>query len=190
MTIRAIAGATATFAHLLGRGAAAATRAEDKEEDKKDAKGAGAEDDKDEDTDEERKDAKAGDDGEDDDPEAKAEDTDEDEDKKDKDAKAARKAERARCRAIFASPHAAGRAHVAAQLAFDTDLTAAQAIGVLASVGADDSRARPRGLAAAMATLDHPNPGAGDAAAVDPTDPKAVASLIIAAGKKRRGESA
>lgn len=39
--------------------------------------------------------------------------------------------ERARCRAIFESPEAAGRKEVATHLAFASDLTAADAIGVL-----------------------------------------------------------
>lgn len=183
-----LSSAAAPFAHLLG--ISAARRAEDDEE-KKDNDAARADDE-----DEEKKDdAKAEDgDGDEDDEEkkdAKASDEDEEDDEEEMKA-SARVRERARCAAIFKSKHAAGRPHIAAELAFNTTLTARQAIGVLASIAAGDAAApktRSGGLAAAMATIANPKVGAGDAAPLSPSDPKAVAAQIIAAGKKRRGEA-
>ena len=53
--------------------------------------------------------------------------------------KAGRMAERARCKAIFASPAAGARPDVAAQLAFTTGMSAPRAIGLLQSAAAGGS---------------------------------------------------
>ena len=124
----------------------------------------------------------AEDDGEDtDDGDGDEDNPDEDDDERKKKTKkktkaaaaAARAAERARCRAIFASPHAAGRIATAAHLAFDTNLGAQQAIAVLASVPKD---AKGAGLSAAISPYNQNN------------TVEATARAIIEAGKKRRGE--
>jgi hypothetical protein len=121
-----------------------------------------------------------------------ADDTDaEDADGKDKEAKARRAgatAERARGRQIFAHKAAAGQPHLAATLAFDTDLKPDAAIAILTS--AASTKTRGGGLAAAMAsvTTNVPNPGDGGAAAPSARDPRAIAQKILDAGKKARGE--
>ena len=58
-----------------------------------------------------------------------------------------RKAEKARCAAIFAAKAASGRVPMAAQLAFGTNLSASEAIGVLATVPAEQPRASSFGAA-------------------------------------------
>lgn len=129
------------FSHLLGRAPSASEEDEDDKEKGKRARK--AEDDKkkdgddccEEDDDNKKEGKKGADDGDDDDsgddPDAE-EDDDEDKDEK-KDVKKGRKAERDRCAAIFASQHAAGRPSLAASLAFNTNMPAKAAIGVLAS---------------------------------------------------------
>jgi hypothetical protein len=81
-----------------------------------------------------------------------AEDDDEDEeerqddaDDRDPKARAARKRERARCAAIFGSKHAAGRVAAAANLAFNTKMTASQAIGVLKTLPQEEASASTGG---------------------------------------------
>ncbi|MGL4859283.1 MAG: DNA primase [Enterobacteriaceae bacterium] len=131
------------FSHLMGRGA----NKEEEEEEEKAKKGRKAEDDKGDDKkttedqddnkkpdSEDNKDDKQGDkkssgdggggDGEDDD--------------ENKDVKKGRKAERARCAAIFGSQAAAGKADLAATLAFNTNMSAKEAITVLASLPASN----------------------------------------------------
>lgn len=142
------------FKHLLGRGSskpAGARAGDDKDEDKKSK----AEDDDEEDEDKKRDGKKAEDEDDEDkkkrDGKAKgkkAEDEDEEdakkaendgeddedeEDDKKRDAKAVRKAERARCAAIFAHPSAAARPDFAAHLAFETGMSARSAKAMLAS---------------------------------------------------------
>jgi hypothetical protein len=174
------AGAAASFAHLAGLGRRA-TRAETDDRKDDQAKGKRAEDDDGKDPD-----AKGDDDNQDpdakgkraegEDEEAKgkrAEDDDnkdpdaEDEDDK-KDAKAAkgkgqsyaagRADERKRCALIFATPHAAGQAHVAARLAFSTNLSATEAIGLLAETSASIPQGK-HGLGERMANV--PSPAVG-----------------------------
>ena len=70
--------------------------------------------------------------------------------------RAARTRERARCAAIFASEHATGRADLAANLAFNTDMTSKEAIGVLATAG---KSAAPPSLRARMAGMETLRPG-------------------------------
>ncbi|MET6623633.1 hypothetical protein WH002_16385 [Klebsiella michiganensis] len=120
-----------SFAHLLGRGASASEEEEDKKAKK--AKGRRAEEDEREDDagDDERED-----DG--DDPEASEDDDDSEDDgdddrKESKAVKNARAAERKRCARIFGSKHAAANPSLAASLAFNTGMSSAAAIDVLAS---------------------------------------------------------
>ncbi len=67
----------------------------------------------------------------------RAEEDDEDaEEDENRDVKKGRRAERKRCAAIFGSKHAAGRPDMAAHLAFNTRMSAREAIETLATVGA------------------------------------------------------
>lgn len=142
-----------SFAHLIGLGK---TASEDDEDEKaKKSKAKKAEEEKDDDTDAEEDDedgdkekskkskAKKADDGDDDDPDAEEDDpdaADDDDDDENKDVKKGRRAERRRCGAIMSSPHAAGRADLAASLAFNTSMSAAAAIKVLAGAAPAVSR--------------------------------------------------
>ncbi|HCQ8127772.1 TPA: hypothetical protein OL914_003312 [Klebsiella quasipneumoniae subsp. similipneumoniae] len=128
------------FAHLLGRGASASEEEEDKKTKKSKARRAeederddDAEDDQDDDAEEEDPEEDAEDDG--DDPDASEEDDpDDDGDRKESKAvKNARIAERKRCARIFGSKHAAANPALAASLAFNTGMSSATAIDVLAS---------------------------------------------------------
>lgn len=133
---------TFSFAHLIGRGATASEEEEDKKAKK--AKGRRAEEDEREDDagDDERED-----DAEEEDPEEDAEDDSDDPDaseeddpdddgdddrKESKAVKNARIAERNRCARIFGSKHAAANPALAASLAFNTGMSSASAIDVLA----------------------------------------------------------
>ena len=98
------------------------------------------------------------------------------------------KAERARCAEIIAHGVAHGCVRQAGVFAFDTSMTAAQAIKAL-QASAQDGPARPNGLRDRMSAVRIPNVGAdGGASAADPNDPKSKALAIVEAGKKRRGE--
>jgi hypothetical protein len=123
----------------------------------------------------------------DDDDEAEGEDVvgDKDADDESDKEKAARRNERARCAAIFASEAAAARPDVAAHLAFETDMSAKAAVKMLSTFAAGPAPARTS-LASRMSTVKQVNTGTGRAAA--PGGAAAVAALILAAGKKRRGE--
>lgn len=131
-----------SFAHLLGRGASASEEDEDKKTKKSKARRAeederddDAEDDPDNDAEEEDPEEDAEDDS--DDPDASEEDDpddDCDDDRKESKAvKNARAAERKRCARIFGSKHAAANPSLAASLAFNTGMSSAAAISVLAS---------------------------------------------------------
>lgn len=129
--------ATFSFAHLLGRGASVSEEEEDKKAKK--AKGRRAEEDE---RDEGAEDDEREDDAEDDERDENAEDEEDDSDAEDEDgddrkeskaAKNARIAERKRCARIFGSKHAAGNPSLAASLAFNTGMSSAAAIDVLAS---------------------------------------------------------
>ena len=129
-----------SFAHLIGLGASASEEDDDKkskrakarraEEDERDDDA--EDDDRDDDAEEDERDDDAEDD---DDPDASEEDDSDDDDdrKKGKAAKSARIAERKRCARIFGSKHAAANPSLAASLAFNTGMSAAAAIDVLAS---------------------------------------------------------
>ncbi|HGG8742995.1 TPA: hypothetical protein ACJJXK_004630 [Enterobacter asburiae] len=122
------------FAHLMGLGASASEEEEDKKAKK--AKARRAEEEEEEETaeeetaEEEEEEETASE--EDDDPEAE-EDEDGDDPKESKSARQARSAERKRCARIFGSKHAAANPSLAASLAFNTGMSSAAAINVLAS---------------------------------------------------------
>ena len=137
---------TFNFAHLIGFGKSASEEDEDKkakkakarkaEEDERD-EDAEDDDERDDDAEEDERDDDAEDDGddqeasEDDDSE---DDSDGDDDRKESKAvKNARAAERKRCARIFGSKHAAANPSLAASLAFNTGMSSAAAINVLAS---------------------------------------------------------
>jgi outer membrane biosynthesis protein TonB len=96
----------------------------------------------------------------------------------------ARAAERARCRAIFAAPAAGKNPALAAHLAFDTDLSAAQAVATLGFGGAGGG-----GLASRMAQAPNPTLGSGGAAKSAADDTGALVSSILASAAKARGKS-
>lgn len=118
------------FAHLVGLGAKAEDddkkhpeddeqKAQDEQdEDEKDKSSKKVEDQDDEDSEDDDK--KASDDGD---------DKDDNEDKED--AKKARASEKRRCAAIFASKYTASNVAMAAHLAFETSMSATEAINVL-----------------------------------------------------------
>ncbi len=143
------------FAHLLGRTPSASEEDDDKKEGKKARKAKEdkeddccEEDDGDEKDDDKKegkkaKSSRADESDDDDDDDADAEEDDDDDDKDDKkEGKKARKAERDRCAKIFASQHAAGRPALAANLAFNTNMSAAAAIEVLAAASPEVSAGR------------------------------------------------
>lgn len=125
-----------SFAHLMGLGASASEEEEDKKAKK--AKARRAEEEEEEETAEEEEEETAEEEEEetgseeDDDPEAE-EDEDGDDPKESKSARQARSAERKRCARIFGSKHAAANPSLAASLAFNTGMSSAAAINVLAS---------------------------------------------------------
>lgn len=134
-----------SFAHLLGRGTSASEEDEDKKTKKSKARRAeederddDAEDDPDNDAEEEDPEEDAEDDSDDpdaseeDDPDDDGDDGDDDR-KESKAVKNARIAERKRCARIFGSKHAAANPALAASLAFNTGMSSAAAINVLAS---------------------------------------------------------
>ncbi|HEV2594128.1 MAG TPA: hypothetical protein VGU01_02875 [Sphingomicrobium sp.] len=201
MKLSTIAGAV-PFAHLLGLSAAKAADDKDNQGDASRAEG----------DDDERKQRA---DESDDDYAKRMEEQDKkdeearkaEEEKKDEEAKKAEEdrqkdeaarangsatavvAERERCAKIVAHGIANGCVRQAGIFAFDTDMSASQAIAAL-SAAAEDGKNRPSGLRERMSGVRVPNVGTdgGAGAAADPNDPKAKANAIILAGKKRRGE--
>lgn len=134
---------TFNFAHLMGFGKSASEEDEDKkakkakarkaEEDERD-EDTEDDDERDEDAEEDERDEDAeDDDGDDDDPDAEEDDGDDGKKKDGKAARQARASERKRCARIFGSKHAAANPALAASLAFNTGMSSAAAIGVLAS---------------------------------------------------------
>lgn len=171
-----------SFAHLIGIGAA---RADDDQDDAGDDKDERKQRDDESDEDYAKRmeelDKKEADD-EDDDPDV------EDEDESDKE-KAARASERARCATIFGSKAAASRPDFAAHLAFETDMSAKQAVGMLSAFAAGAPvAAKPKSLGSRMADVKVPNVGAGAPAGTAPNAAQSAADMIIAAGRARRGE--
>lgn len=134
---------TFNFAHLMGFGKSASEEDEDKkvkkakarkaEEDERD-EDAEDDDERDDDAEEDERDEDAEDDGgDDDDPDAEEDDGDDGKKKDGKAARQARASERKRCARIFGSKHAAANPALAASLAFNTGMSSAAAISVLAS---------------------------------------------------------
>ena len=134
-----------SFSHLMGLGASASEEEEDKKAKK--AKARRAEEEEEEETAEEEEEETAEEEEEetaseeDDDPEAE-EDEDGDDPKESKSAQA-RSAERKRCARIFGSKHAAANPSLAASLAFNTGMSSAAAINVLASSAPAAASAQP-----------------------------------------------
>jgi hypothetical protein len=202
MKLSKIASAV-SFAQLLGL---AAAKAED-EDDKKDEKAKNAEDEDDkqraDESDEDyakRMDEKENDkakkaEGDDKDDKDKGGD-DKDKGKKGKKAEddsddggEAASAERARCAQIIAHGIANGCVRQAGVFAFDTSMSAEQAIKALQASDVDGPR-RVSGLRDRMSSVQQTNVGA-DAGSSAPSanDPRAQADAIILAGKRRRGEA-
>lgn len=134
---------TFNFAHLMGFGKSASEEDEDKkvkkakarkaEEDERD-EDAEDDDERDDDAEEDERDEDAeDDDGDDNDPDAEEDDGDDGKKKDGKAARQARASERKRCARIFGSKHAAANPALAASLAFNTGMSSAAAISVLAS---------------------------------------------------------
>lgn len=209
MSVKQAVANALSFASLAGLGRAKGARAEsdeekDKEKKDSDAKAeseedeAKAEDDKPEDKDDEKKESKKA--------EGKDDDESDDDEKKEKAATATLQpsagtpAERQRCKAIVA--HGVKMAVAAGgdlapvvdacMLAFDTDVSADAAIASM-SARADVAATLPRkatgqALDQRMGAEQVPiaKPEAGR---VDASDPKAIASMVIASAKKARGEA-
>ncbi|WP_374572542.1 hypothetical protein [Phenylobacterium sp.] len=130
----------------------------------------------------------------DDEDEACAEEEDDDEDVASA-ARAGRRAERARCRRIFQAKAAGVRPDMAAQLAFGTDLTSAEAIALLnvAAGGGQASEAQaPSRLHQRMSRIQVPALGSDDRDDdITPANaPAAKAKAIIGALNKARGHKA
>ncbi|WP_432700740.1 hypothetical protein ACRUMN_07775 [Kluyvera cryocrescens] len=134
---------TFNFAHLMGFGKSASEEDEDKkakkakarkaEEDERD-EDAEDDDERDDDAEDDDRDEDAEDgDGDDDEPDAEDDDGDDGKKKDGKAARQARASERKRCARIFGSKHAAANPALAASLAFNTGMSSAAAISVLAS---------------------------------------------------------
>ncbi|MCE9937705.1 hypothetical protein [Serratia liquefaciens] len=143
------------FAHLMGFKKKASEDEDDDKEKGKKAKSRRAEEERDDEEDaEEEDDREDMEDDDDSDPNAEEDDdkgkgkkaksrraeedddADAEEDDENRDVKKGRRAERKRCAAIFGSKHAAGRPDMAAHLAFNTRMSASEAIGTLATMGA------------------------------------------------------
>lgn len=146
---------TISFAHLLGFGKSAS---EEDEKTKKSKARKAEEDDREDDAEDDERDDDAEDDdrdksAEDDDPDAEddeddpdAEDDDGDDRKESKSGRQARISERKRCARIFGSPHAAANPALAASLAFNTGMSSAAAINVMASQAPASQPTRGRSL--------------------------------------------
>jgi hypothetical protein len=200
----------------LGRKSAARRAEDDKPEDDKDAARAESEDEEDdkdkdaaraEDDDKDKDAARAEDEGDDavdeDDKDAKrgrkakskAEDDDEkcaeeddDDDAVAEAAQAGRRAERARCRKIFSTKAAGERPDVAAQLAFTTNLSSAEAIGILTSAASGGAAPRvSRRIDDRMSRVVIPPIGSDASPAPGADTPKGKAAAIVAAMNKARG---
>ena len=126
---------TFSFAHLIGLGPSASEEEEDKKAKKAKARRA-EEDECDDDAEDDCDDPDA---SEDDD----SEDDGDDDRKESKAVKNARAAERKRCARIFGSKHAAANPSLAASLAFNTGMSSAAAINVLASSAPAAAASKP-----------------------------------------------
>lgn len=127
-----------SFAHLLGLGASASEEDEDKKSKKAKGRRAEEEQEQEEEAEEEEQEEEAEEEEEEPDAEEEEDDPDAEDDgdndrKESKAVKSARIAERKRCATIFRSKHAAVNPSLAASLAFNTGMSSAAAIDVLAS---------------------------------------------------------
>ncbi|EFS7074855.1 hypothetical protein HW008_000321 [Salmonella enterica] len=146
------------FAHLLGRSARASEDDDEKEsrkaksgraeDDEKDESSAEDEKDKSAEEDNEEKNAGEGDDDNNDDDENASED--DGDEKESPSVKKGRRAERARCAAIFACREASFRPDMAAHLAFNTNMSAREAVSLMKTIGTQGAR-RGDSLASRMA---------------------------------------
>lgn len=177
-----------SFAHLLSRAGIGADNSTDDGVDDKQQR----DDESDEDyakrmEEEEKK--QRGDESDEDYAKRMAEDDDDTsaEDSDDEKEKAGAVKERARCAAIFSCAAAATRPDVAAHLAFSTDMSSADAVGMLNTFAATGPAGK-QSLASRMASVKVPNVGSG-AKSSTPAGPAGAAAAIIAAGKARRGEA-
>lgn len=146
------------FAHLLGRSARASEDDDEKEsrkaksgraeDDEKDESSAEDEKDKSAEEDNEEKSAGEGDDDNNDDDENASED--DGDEKESPSVKKGRRAERARCAAIFACREASFRPDMAAHLAFNTSMSAREAVSLMKTIGTQGAR-RGDSLASRMA---------------------------------------
>ncbi|WP_447880770.1 hypothetical protein [Serratia fonticola] len=123
------------FAHLMGFKKKASEDEDDDKEKVKKAKSRHAEEERDEEDAEEDDDEKDMEDDDDSDPDAEDDDDAGAEEDDSTDVKKGSRAERKRCAAIFGSKHAAGRPDMAAHLAFNTRMSAREAISTLAAMG-------------------------------------------------------
>lgn len=185
--------ATVPFAHLLG---IRAESDEPKKEDKPDAARAESEDDDERKQREDESDeqyAKRMEELDDKDEKAKrAEEDKPEEDAEDDDdnAKAARTSERARCAKIIAHGIKNGCVNQAGVFAFDTGMTADQAISAMSASKLDNEASNKGGLSSRMAGLSIPRVTADAPAAGNGSDDpsKQAADAIIRAAAKARGE--
>lgn len=187
------------FAHLLGRSASVAEDDEDEKEKKSKAKKAEDDDEKKKDPDAAEDDDSDPDASEDDEEDkekepkgkkAKAEDDDDDEDdkKESPDVKKGRKAERSRCKEIFASEHATGRPELAAALAFSTPMSAKAAIEFMASQGpAASIRPARASLSERMVSVVNPNVGV-DISRAEAGTPAAAAQQMTSLYNSAKGK--
>ena len=131
------------------------------------------------------------DDVSDDKPDEEDEAGDNDDDDESRKDKASRKAERARCAAIFGCKASAARPDMAAHLAFETNMSASDAVKMLGAIAA--GQPKPSGIASRMSSVNVPVVGADEgeraSAPTNATEAASVAaSAILAAGRKARGE--
>lgn len=106
-------------------------------------------------------------------------------------AQGARQRERERCAAIVAAGIKGGRVNLACSFAFDSKLTAAQAISSLKAAGMDAAATAPRRqtLADRMDATVVPNPGPNGGGASGASSPaKALADKIVATAERVRGK--
>jgi hypothetical protein len=102
-------------------------------------------------------------------------------------AQGARQRERIRCARIVAAGIKTGRVNQACSFAFDTKLSAFQAVAAL-NAAALDTPTRRGGLGERMSAVVVPNPGTNTTGAAQPKDPAAAAAArIVAAGERARG---
>ena len=102
------------------------------------------------------------------------------------DTAAAVKAERERCAAIFGCEAAKRLQGMAAELAFRSDVTVEEAIGLLTVAATGPWRRNT--LADRMSRVRTPNPGVDGGPATEPGSPGELAAAIVRARAKARGE--